>query len=641
MVTPTWRRPARRAGAVADVAPRPSTNGTPQGDPTEEFDPHVERLLLHIKEQRGFDFTGYKRASLVRRLQRRLEVVGLDSFEAYVDHLQVHPDEYAALFDTVLINVTGFFRDADAWEYLRETVVPEILGRNPRPIRIWTAGCATGEEAFSLAMTFAELMGVAEFRERVKIYATDVDEEALAAARAAVYDERRVQDVPAGYLDRYFERTAAGYVIVRDLRRSVIFGRNDIVQDAPISRVDLLTCRNTLMYFNAETQERIVRRLHFALVPDGVLFLGKAEMLLAHGELFQPVELKRRFFRRVGPPRARAGALTVGRHDDSAVGPTEQLKEEALLAGPAAQIVVTVTGELVGVNRRAELLFGISGRDLGRPFQDLEMSYRPAELRSTIEQAVTHKQPVWMYDVQWTRGGSDPVSLDIQVVPLFGPSAETLGTTVIFNDVTRYRAIQAELESSNRRVEVAYQELQSANEELETTNEELQSTIEELETTNEELQSTNEELETLNEELHSMNDELNATNEELRLRSLEVSQLNDFTETVLAGLRAGVAVVDRDLRIIAWNDEAADLWGVREDEVIGAALGELDIGLPVASLHPLVRNQLAGEAEPAERTRLSAVNRRGRPVQVDVTVSPLRRDGQGVSGAILVMNVVD
>ncbi len=232
------------------------------------------------------------------------------------------------------------------------------------------------------------------------------------------------------------------------------------------------------------------------------------------------------------------------------------------------------------------------------------------------------------------------MALDIQVMPLFGSAAEILGATVVFNDVTRYRALQAELEDAHRRLELAYEELQSSNEELETTNEELQSTIEELETTNEELQSTNEELETMNEELQSMNDELNVTNEELRMRSLEVSQLNDFTGTVLAGLRAGVAVVDRDLRIIAWNNEAAELWGVREDEAIGAGLADLDIGLPVAPLGPLVRTQLTGRAEPAERTRLSAVNRRGRQVEVDVTVSPLRRDGQAVSGAIVVMSVV-
>jgi two-component system CheB/CheR fusion protein len=609
-----------------------------------ENDPHFERLLHHIKEQRGFDFTGYKRPSLVRRVERRLDDVGISDFEEYVDHLQVHPEEFTALFDTVLINVTSFFRDPESWSYLRRTVVPEILDRNRGPIRLWSAGCASGEEAFTLAMVFADVMGLAEFRDRVKIYATDVDEDALATARAAVYDERHVDGVPADYLERYFERTPAGYLLVKDLRRAVIFGRNDLVQDAPISRVQLLTCRNTLMYFNAETQARIVRRLHFALAPDGILFLGKAEMLLSHSDLFQPIELKRRFFRRMGPPPGRATPVPAGRMVPAAAPqtPQDRLLAEALLAGPAAQVVVGLTGELVACNRRAELLFGLGSRDVGRPFQDLELSYRPAELRSSIDHALADRQPVWVRDVEWQRLVADPVTLDVQVLPLFGSASEPLGVTIVFTDVTRYRRLQLELQATNQRLELAYEELQSANEELETTNEELQSTIEELETTNEELQSTNEELETMNAELQSLNDELNSSNEELQVRTLEVARLNEFTETVLAGLRAGVAVVDVDLRVIAWNNEATDLWGVREEEAVGLPLDELDIGLPVAALRPLVSAQFSGIGTDGDgRTRMAAVNRRGHHVEVDVTVSPLRRDGQGVSGAILVMSVVE
>jgi two-component system CheB/CheR fusion protein len=611
-----------------------------------EHDPHVEQLLTHIKEQRGFDFTGYKRPSLVRRIQRRLDAVDVPTFEAYLDHLHVHTEEFSALFDTVLINVTGFFRDADVWADVRDSVIPGILERNRGQVRVWSAGCASGEEAFTIAILLAEALGIEEFRERVKIYATDVDEHALTSARSAVYGERQVQGVPPELLARYFDRGPGGYTLTKELRRAVIFGRNDLVQDAPISRVDLLTCRNTLMYLNAETQSRIVRRMHFALVPDGVLLLGKAETLLTHSELFQPVDLKRRIFRRVGPPAGRTVALTLGRQASLPEdGPTERLKEEALVAGPAAQVVVALSGELVASNRRAELLFGIGPRDVGRPFQDLEISYRPAELRSSIDQALAERQPVWVHDVELPRPAGS-TWLDIQVVPLFGQASRLIGVTVVFGDVTRTRTLQLALEETNSRLELAYEELQSANEELETTNEELQSTIEELETTNEELQSTNEELETLNEELQSMNDELNASNDELRLRTLQVSELNQFTEAVLAGLRAGVAVVDQDLRVLAWNSEASDLWGVREDEAVGSPLEDLDIGLPVEPLRPLLRAHLSGDGQlPGNRTRVEAVNRRGRAVEVEVTVSPLRRDGNGngngVSGAILVMNVVD
>ncbi|MBX9243877.1 PAS domain-containing protein [Actinotalea ferrariae] len=611
---------------------------------TTEQDPHFEALLLHLKEQRGFDFTGYKRASLLRRVQRRMAEVGIADVETYRDHLEVHPDEFARLFDTVLINVTSFFRDADSWEYLAAEVLPPLLSAGRGPVRVWSAGCASGEEPYSVAMVLAEAMGLEDFRERVKIYATDVDEQALTTARAAVYPERALESVSAERRERWFERTASGYVVRSELRRSVIFGRNDLGQDAPISRVDLLLCRNTLMYFTAETQARIARRLHFALNPHGVLFLGKAEMLLSQAALFAPVELRRRFFRRAA---ASAGLDRRAYQTDALVPVTEhdaavvRLRAEALLTAPAAQVVVAATGEVVASNARADLLFGLGERDVGRPFQDLELSYRPVELRSAIEEAASQRRPVWVRDVEWVRPGSDPVYLDVQVQPLVSAGGELLGTTVIFNDVTRHRELQLALERTNTQLATAYEELQSANEELETTNEELQSTVEELETTNEELQSTNEELETMNEELQSINDELNVTNEELRLRTLQVHDLNDFMEAVLTSLGTGVVVVDRDLRVMSWNDQATELWGVREDEASGRPLVELDIGLPMDDLVPLLHAGLLPDA-PLAGGRLAAVNRRGRAVDVDVTVRPLRSNGgQELAGAILVMDVVD
>ncbi|WP_208012460.1 CheR family methyltransferase [Cellulomonas shaoxiangyii] len=606
----------------------------------EEPDPRFESLLEYLKEQRGFDFTGYKRQSLVRRVRRQMTGVGIEGFDEYQDHLALHPDEYAALFDTVLINVTSFFRDTESWEYLREHVLPALLAEDGARVRVWSAGCATGEEPYSLAMELSEALGPTAFRERVKIYATDVDEAALQVARAGAYTDRQVQGLDERYLTSYFERVGDRWVIRKDLRRAVIFGRNDLVQDAPISHVDLLVCRNTLMYFNAEAQADIVRRLHFALAPQGVLFLGKAEMLLSHPHLFQPLELKRRFFRKLGTPAPeRRTPREPVRPAEQDLGTTAaRLRDEALLSAPAAQVVVATNGVLVASNRRADTLFGIGQRDVGRLFQDLEVSYRPVELRSYIEQALGERRVVWIRDVEWERPDADTVGLDVQVVPLIGPDSAPLGTTVIFNDVTRHRQLQNELQYANRQLESAYEELQSANEELETTNEELQSTVEELETTNEELQSTNEELETMNEELQSMNDELNASNEELRVRTLEVDELNRLMESVLASLGVGVAVVDAGLRVLAWNSRAVDLWGVREDEALGRSLDDLDIGLPVEPLQPLVAGQLDGV--PGNRTvRLPAVNRRGRSIDVDVTASRLQGTDAG-PGVILLMDVV-
>src|SRR5690349_6236125 len=279
----------------------------------EPTDPNFEALLIYLKESRGFDFTGYKRSSLMRRVNRRMGQIDITDYQDYLDYLQVHPDEFTALFNTILINVTGFFRDSDAWDYLRAEVLESIIASKPvdSPIRVWSAGCASGEEAYSLAMSLAEVLGADAFRDRVKIYATDVDEEQLNEARQATYGERQMQAVPPELVERYFEPTGSRFVFRKDLRGSVIFGRNDLVQDAPISRIDLLTCRNALIYFNAETQARILSRFHFALADGGVLFLGKAEMLLSHSSLFTPVDLKRRLFRRVPRLAQATGAVFV------------------------------------------------------------------------------------------------------------------------------------------------------------------------------------------------------------------------------------------------------------------------------------------------------------------------------------------
>ncbi|MDX6256012.1 MAG: two-component system, chemotaxis family, CheB/CheR fusion protein [Frankiales bacterium] len=600
-----------------------------------EPDSAFEDLLHYLRDSRGFDFTGYKRTSLMRRVDRRMQDADIPSYEAYLDLLQVRPDEFTALFNTILINVTDFFRDPDSWDELRQTVLPPMLERKATgPIRIWSAGCATGEEAYTLAIVFAELLGVEAFRERVKIYATDVDEEALADARQATYSERDLSGMPPDLREKYFESTGPRSTFGKDLRRAVIFGRNDLVQDAPISRIDLLVCRNTLMYFNAETQSKVVNRFHFALAPEGVLFLGKAEMLLGHGDLFAPLDLKRRFFSRV----ENGGRRSARGHEDGEPGtlPVDLLREAALAAGPLPQMVLSTDGRLALANDSATRMFGLSARDLGRPFQDLELSYRPVDLRSSIDKAATERQDSWLREVEWFRSPGERGWFDVQVIPL-GTVDRGIGVAIHFHDVTRHRRLHDELEQTHRHLETAYEELQSTNEELETTNEELQSTVEELETTNEELQSTNEELETMNEELQSMNDELQSMNEELRDRTTALNDVNGYFDSVLTSLQAGVVVVDPELRVLTWNRQAEDLWGLRSDEVAGQHLLNLDIGLPADEIRPLVRAALADGTDP-HHADVAARNRRGRDVTIRLTCTAMRGVADEPRGVVLVMS---
>ncbi|HEU4630345.1 MAG TPA: CheR family methyltransferase [Gemmatimonadaceae bacterium] len=605
---------------------------------------HFEELLEYIKRTRGFDFTGYKRASLARRIDKRMQAVEVEDYERYVDYLEANPGEFAHLFNTVLINVTRFFRDDLPWGFLRQEIVPHILaGKGAgEPIRVWSAGCATGEEAYSLAMTFAEALPDAASRERLKIYATDVDEEALVVARHGTYDERAMGDVPPELRERYFERVDSRFTFRKELRRLVIFGRNDLIQDAPISRIDLLVCRNTLMYFDAETQARILTRFHFALNDEGYLFLGRAETLLNHTGSFVPADLKRRVFQKVARPTFRDRLLAASRLAADAVDPhggrrDPRPRELAFEGSPVAQLVVDAAGTLAAANERARALFHLVPNDVGRPLQDLELSYRPVELRSRLEQLRAERRPILLKEVEYRVEG-ELRWFDVQLLPLLDETHAWLGVSVTFTDVTTTQRLQLELEHSHQELESAYEELQSTNEELETTNEELQSTVEELETTNEELQSTNEELETMNEELQATNEELETMNDELRRRSDELNEVNAFLESVFTSVRAGLVVLDRDLDVLVWNARAEDLWGLRHAEVEGASFLALDIGLPVERLKPALRACLGGEPRPFEAT-LPAINRRGRPVTVRVTGTPLLTASNGaVHGVILFMD---
>jgi two-component system, chemotaxis family, CheB/CheR fusion protein len=488
----------------------------------------LDDLLDLIKESRGFDFTGYKRASIERRVAKRMSDVGVERYEDYRDYLELHAGEFAALFNTLLINVTGFFRDPQTWEHLATEILPALLTRvgPDSPIRVWCAGCAGGEEAYTVAMVLARVLGDAAFRDRVKIYATDIDEGALEEARRGAYLPRQIEDVPQAALERFFERTEQRYVFRKDLRRSVIFGRNDLVQDAPISRIDLLFCRNTLMYFTAETQSQILRRLHFALDDEGFLVLGRSEMLVAHAELFTPVDLKRRVFRKVIKPalrdRVRILASAPGDHAPQTVA--EQLREAAFELASVPQVVLDISGRLAMANVPARRMFGLGVPDYGRLIQDLGLSHRPVELRAHLDTMAREPRTIEIAAVRWTRGEQERVS-NIRVTPVLGDGV-VLGTSITFEDVTDTHLLREEISNFKQELEQAYEELQATVEELETTNEELMSTNEELETTNEELQSVNEELETMNEELQSGNEELETVNEELRHRSVELSEMN-------------------------------------------------------------------------------------------------------------------
>jgi two-component system CheB/CheR fusion protein len=564
-----------------------------------------------------------------------MEVVRCGSFGDYLDYLEVHPDEFAQLFDTLLINVTDFFRDPEMWSHLKDDALPAMLADKPvdEPIRVWSAGCATGQEACTIAMILCEALGDEAYARRVKIYATDIDEDALDVARSATYGAREVDSVPPELLERYFERADQRYTFRSDLRRSLIFGRNNLVEDAPISRLDVLVCRNTLMYLTAETQGRILRHFHFALRDTGVLMLGKSETMIAHRDLFAAVDLKRRIFRKLARTpslQARVAGLVNGERIEYPVTEEDRhTREAALELSPQAQLIVTRTGILSFANVAARALFEIGAEHVGQRLSELRIAREPADLVGAVERAIAERLPVAVGRVDYRPGKGERRQLDCAVLPLLSTANTALGAAVVFEDVTRFSELEAELDSNRKDLEAAYEELQSTIDELETTNEELQSANEELQTTNEELQSTNEELETMNEELQSTNEELETMNDELRERTGELHSVNDFLEAILTSLGVAVAVVDRNQRVQIWNRGAEELWGLRQDEAAEQHFLALDIGLAPERLAPALRAVMGGASE-KETARLQAVNRRGRTIVCDTTVMPLL--GRGPAG---------
>ncbi len=644
----TGDAPAAPAGEGQTAAPR-------QQPP--EHTPEFDALLAFIRDTRGFDFSVYKRNTLWRRFKRRLAELDLDSFSEYQDVLQGRPSEYNELFNTFLINVTSFFRDAEAWQAVNEIVIPAITdGITPDdPLRAWCPGCSTGEEAYTMAILLAEAVPGEIFPDAVKIYATDLDYPALEKARRGVYSAKEVEPIPDDLRKKYLKKTKDGYAFANGVRRSVIFGKHNLLRDAPISRLDLLVCRNTLMYFNANTQADILARFHFALNREGYLFLGKAEMLLTHTNLFTPANLNLRLFRKVPgamadarvrlratrPPERPTSQRATEPHTafDAAAFDAAALDAAALDAAPEAMVILAESRKLAAANRRARSLFRLGKPDLGKPFQDLELSYRPVELRSVIDAVAHQRQATTVDDVHWEPSEGKARTFRVYVAPLFQGDGTVRGMLIAFRDETECTRLETELEQSRTDLQAAYEELQSTNEELETTNEELQSSNEELETTNEELQASNEELETTNEELQATNEELKTMNDQLRSRTDELDNVNAFLESVLDGLQAGVVAVDEEMQVESWNAQAAELWGLGEDEVVGQHLMNLDIGLELDGLHKAVRRVLSGEVACEQKT-MDAVNRRGQSVRCRTRIQT-RTDAQdNLRGAILLMEEV-
>jgi two-component system CheB/CheR fusion protein len=443
--------------------------------------------------------------------------------------------------------------------------------------------------------------------------------------------------VPPEYLERYFERANNHYTFDRNLRKCVIFGRHNVVHDAPISRIDLLICRNLLIYLESETQGVVLPRLHYALNPEGFLFLGKAETQLARSPLFQSVDMKHRIFSKIAQEWRRPvmGGFSARTARGDAALPNALLLEAVVNEAGTALLAVDEAGAVTLANTPARQLLGVGEADIGRPFQDLPISYRPMELRGPIEEVFRQRRGIKLEDQEYRLTQTEVMRLTIDLRPLLRVDGGVYAVLLAFTDTSRTHALERELETAQESLENSIEELQSANEELETTNEELQSTNEELETTNEELQSTNEELETLNEEARSSNEEMESVNEELRIQAEQATTYRNHLESVLRSMNGGIIVMDRKHQIHGWNRWSENTWGLRAEEVMGTSFDTLDIGIPVQQLRDDLAQVQAGREEQIER-EMEGVDRRGRRILCRVRASALLDEVEDNQGLVLV-----
>jgi len=534
----------------------------------ESVDTAVNKVVGIVSQQSDIDFRNYKSTTLLRRIARRMTAVRVSTVEDYALYLESQPDEVGQLTSDLLINVTEFFRDRDAFLFLRNTVLPDIVERarnNGRQLRFWSAGCSTGEEAYSLVISLADLLGAELAQWSVRVFATDVDEQAVAYARRGLYPENVLGAISEAQRSQFFEKADHGYRINKTLRQMVIFGSQDIGHGIPFPRIDLVLCRNLLIYFKPERQNEVLDVFAYALAPSqGYLFLGKAETVRPSKAAFEEVNKRYRVYRCISPP---AGGLAAARpktvlprtpsvEGEPPATPGEgidvsglrRFNDLVLRSMPVGLVVIDRTYRMVTSNPAARGLLQMRDH-VGDDFLHAARGLPYNEVRAGIDAAFRDRVPTTLSELSLAAGGEeryvqltigrvhpDDTAGEYAVISLVDVTETVRGARRLKVSQDEQRLLVEELSQTNKRLadlnkdlQDSNDELQAANEELLLAHEEMQATNEEFEATNEELQATNEELETNNEEMQATNEELATTNEELSARSTE---LHDLTRTL-------------------------------------------------------------------------------------------------------------
>ncbi|MBF8283299.1 MAG: cheBR, partial [Anaerolineales bacterium] len=576
----------------------------------------LEKVVILLRGQTGHDFSLYKKSTVYRRIERRMGLHQIDKIANYVRFLQENPQEVELLFRELLIGVTSFFRDPEAWEQLQAEVLPALLagGASNQALRAWIPACATGEEAYSLAILFKETLEELKPAKNItlKIFATDLDQHAIEKAREGVFPANIAADVSAKRLDRFFVKVERGYQVAKSIRETVIFAPQNIIMDPPFTKLDLLSCRNLLIYLTPELQKKLLPLFHYSLNPGGFLFLGNAETVGNFTNLFAPLAGKTRLYRRLD------SALTTEPIEFPATfvpaqpsAPARPLKPTANLQTLADQLLLqTYSPAAALTNDKGDILY-ISGRTgkylepaAGKANWNIFAMAREGmryELTGAFQKALRQKETVTLKNlVVGTNGGKQVVNVTIQ--PLSGPNTLQGMVMIVFTDVAaipktkttgKPRGDTAHAAELEQELEHARQEVQGIREEMQTSQEELKSANEELQSTNEELQSTNEELTTSKEELQSMNEELHTLNQELQTRLDELSRTNNDMKNLLDSTDIATLFLDNSLCVRRFTSETSKV----------TKLIPGDVGRPITDIaSALLYPELADDARQALRT---------------------------------------
>ena len=615
----------------------------------------IQKILAILRTRTGNDFSHYKKTTILRRIERRMSIHQVADAAAYAQYIQEHPEEVQVLFKELLIRVTSFFRDPEAYNALEKKILPDLIGNKPEAytVRVWVPGCGTGEEAYSIAILLRECMQEAKTDFRVQIFGTDIDEDSISQARSGLYPANISLDVSAQRLKQYFVKEEGGFRIRSEIREWMVFAVQNVISDAPFTKLDLVSCRNLLIYMDLELQSRLIPMFQYSLMPGGVLFLGSSETVGSFGDLFSTLDRKWKIFRRTDAPSpyhagvftgfSIGGAGATRAADEAAKAkriPFPEIARKLLLENFAPPSVI--------VSERGDILFvhGQTGRFLepsqGQPSMnvlDMAREGLKVQIRAALHRAAAGNEDVIMRSLQVIiNGGVQPT--DVTVRPIHMSDVEQKLFIVVFDAVERHvkepkklktsaaRGQNARLAELEKELYYTRENLQASIEELQASNEELKSTNEEFQSTNEEFQSTNEELETSKEELQSVNEELITVNTELQSKIDLLTHSENDMKNILDSVNTGIIFLDTHLRIKRFNAEATRLIN----------LIPTDMARPLAHISSNLRYETL--SEDAERVIDTLVPREvavetkdGRPYLL--RINPYRTTGNVISGVVI------